>query len=208
MKSLSSTFAHLDSGSQRPDVKMQRQAQWTDLEDALFDWQQIIEQKKATVTGDILKEVAATLWEKIPRYADQEMPKFSTGWLDGFKARHNIKKYRRHGEAGAIDMEVVEEELQEIREVANPDTNGDVYNMDESALFLFWKMKGLLAQSKGPEESMMKLVSLSTLLAMSLDLTSSSFSLMGKLRYHVDLDDNTSILRISGWYGGTTRKPG
>ena len=84
--------------------------------------------------------MAATLWEKMSLYADQEIPKFSTGWLDGFKARHNIKKYRRHGEASAIDMEVVEKELQEIREAVNPDTNKDVYNMDESALFLFWKM--------------------------------------------------------------------
>lgn len=94
--------------------------------------------KKATVTGDILKEMAATLWQKLPQYAGQEVPKFSIGWLDGFKARHNIKKYRQHGEAGAIDLVVVEEELQEIREAVNPYTNEDVYNIDESSLF--WKM--------------------------------------------------------------------
>ena len=131
-ESLSSTFAYLDSGSGRPTIKKQRQAQWTDLEDALFEWQQRMEQKRATVTGDILKEMAVTLWQTLPQYADQEVPKFSTGWLDGFKARHHIKKYKQHGNAG------VEEELQEIWEAVNPYTNEDIYNIDESALF--WKM--------------------------------------------------------------------
>lgn len=41
---------------------------------------------------DILKEMAATLWQKLQQYAGQEVPRFLTGWLDGFKARHNIKK--------------------------------------------------------------------------------------------------------------------
>lgn len=137
-ESLSDTFAHLDTGSGRPNMKKQRQAQWTDLEDALFEWQQKMEQKRATVTGDILKEMAATLWQKLPQYAGQEVPRFSTGWLEGFKARHHIKKYRQHGEAGAIDQVAVEEELQEIRETIGPYTNEDMCNMDESALF--WKM--------------------------------------------------------------------
>ena len=39
------------------------------------------------------------------------MPKFSTGWLDSYKARHNIKKYRQHGEAGVVDLVVIEEKL-------------------------------------------------------------------------------------------------
>ena len=30
---------------------------------------------------------------KLPQYIDQEVSKFSTVWLDGFEARHNIKKY-------------------------------------------------------------------------------------------------------------------
>lgn len=82
--------------------------------------------------------MAATLWQKLQQYAGQEVPRFLTGWLDGFKARHNIKKYRQHRKEGAIDLVVVEEELQKIREAVNPYTNEDVYNMDESALF--WKM--------------------------------------------------------------------
>lgn len=85
--------------------------------------------------GNILKQMAVMLWEKLPQYADQEMPKFSNRQLDGFKASHNIKKYRQHKKARAIDLVVVEEELQEIREVVDLYINEDIYNMDEFALF-------------------------------------------------------------------------
>lgn len=37
-ESLSTTFAHLDTGTSRPSMKKQRHAQWTDLEDVLFEW--------------------------------------------------------------------------------------------------------------------------------------------------------------------------
>lgn len=47
--------------------------------------------KKATVTGDLLKEMAAMFWEKLPQYARQPKPKFSTVWLEGFKAPNSIK---------------------------------------------------------------------------------------------------------------------
>lgn len=70
-----------------------------------------MEQKKVTVTGDILKEMAVVFWEKLPQYVGQEIPKFSTGYFDGFKARYSIKKYREHGESGFIALVVIEEKL-------------------------------------------------------------------------------------------------
>ena len=68
-ESLSTTFTHLDIGTSKSSMKKQRHAQWTGLEDTLFEWQQKMEQKKATVTRDILKEIATVLWEKLPQYA-------------------------------------------------------------------------------------------------------------------------------------------
>ena len=91
-ESLSSTFAHLDNKVQRLEVRKNRAAQWPDLEDVLFEWQQRMMRKEATITGEILKEIAAIFWSKLPQYADEEQPKFSTGWLDGFKNRHQISK--------------------------------------------------------------------------------------------------------------------
>lgn len=126
-ESLSKIFEHLDTETTQPDVKRQRTPAWVDLENALFEWQQRMEKKKATVTGDLWKGMASVFWDKLPQYEGQPKPKFSTGWLEGFKARHIIKKYRLYGEAGAVDMVVVEEELREIREIVQPYDNENVY---------------------------------------------------------------------------------
>lgn len=79
---LSETFKHLDTGTTRPDVNRQRTPAWVDLGNALFEWQQLVEKEKATVTGDLLKEMTSVFWEKLPQYKPR--PKFSTGWLEGF----------------------------------------------------------------------------------------------------------------------------
>jgi hypothetical protein len=48
---------------------------WPELEMALFEWQQHMKQKKAIVTGEIVKAKAEQLWEALPQYNDVEMPK-------------------------------------------------------------------------------------------------------------------------------------
>ena len=66
-ESLSSEYACLNKGAPvHSDAKKQRAAHWPDLEDALFEWQQRMMKKNATITGDILREMAATFWTKLP----------------------------------------------------------------------------------------------------------------------------------------------
>lgn len=178
------------------------------MEDALFEWQQRMKQKKATVTVDILKEMAAVLWEKLPQYAGEEVPKFSTGWLDSFKARHNIKKYRQHGESGSIDLVIVKEELQEIREAVNPYTNEDIYNMNESALFLKMTPDRTLRteQSTGGKHDK---ACITINLACNV-IGSHKFELwfIGKAAKSRCFSDYLSISRTSTWLGATTKRHG
>jgi hypothetical protein len=60
-----------------------------------------MEQKKAIITGEILKTKARQLWEALPQYNDVGMPKWSNGWLEGFKTRYKIREYVQHAEAGS-----------------------------------------------------------------------------------------------------------
>ena len=76
-------------------------------------------------------------WNKLPQYSDESQPRFSTGWLDAFKARYKIKRFRRHGKAGAVDRILVKEELIELREDLKDVDNENIYNIDETGLF--WK---------------------------------------------------------------------
>jgi Tc5 transposase DNA-binding domain len=110
-------------------------AQYPDLEAALHHWQIVANRSgKITVTGDILQQMALRIWYKLPQYSNLEPPKFSAGWLSGFKARHHIKKRKRHGEAAEVDKIEMEKELQEIRKICDLYPLEDIFNMDETAL--------------------------------------------------------------------------
>ena len=107
-KALDSKYAYLDTDKRKPHQlsKSKRSAvpDWPALEGALFEWQQKMQKKKAIITGDILKEKAHEIWQLLPQYSDVEEPTWSNGWLEGFKKRHNIKKYSHHGEAGSAGI--------------------------------------------------------------------------------------------------------
>lgn len=61
---LSKTFEPLGAGVCKPSKQKQSHVNWTDWEDILFKWQQIMKQMKVKVIGDILKEIATLFWEK------------------------------------------------------------------------------------------------------------------------------------------------
>ena len=181
---LSKKYGRLGEEIRFPASKKSRMNQWPDLELSLFEWQQRMQNKEATITGDILKRMAEVFWKRLPQYADVEMPKFSNGWLEGFKKRYRIRKYVRHGDAGSVNLDDVESQLMEIREMLAPYDNDDIYNMDESALY--WKA--------------------------SPDATLATESTPGgkssKARITINLCCNsTGNHRLLPWYIGTSMKP-
>ena len=122
---------------------MQRvgKADWPDLEGALFEWQQCLQTKNAIITGEILKQQAIKLWKALPQYRDLEQtPKFSNGWLEGFKACHNIREYIQHGEAGSADIYKPDA----ITQIAIVHALVEEYGLDNTLNIdktgLFWKM--------------------------------------------------------------------
>lgn len=114
-----------------------RQANHPDLEAALYQFQLRMTRKGAAITGDILKEMAGQIWDKLPQYAETERPKFSNGWLEAFKKRHNVYRRIRHGEAAQVDREALEEQLKKLHLICEEYNLRDIYNMDETGLF--WK---------------------------------------------------------------------
>jgi len=68
-------------------------------------------------------------------YPDHSPFEFSNGWLEAFKVRHGIKKHRKFGESGSVDMTTVASALPGICQVLDAYEWRDIYNMDESGLF-------------------------------------------------------------------------
>jgi len=76
-------------------------------------------------------------------------PKWSQGWLKGFKRRHKIKQYKQSGESASADIAGSEAEISRIQEVVHTYKSGDTYNCDETALFWLQTPDNTLAS--GPQ---------------------------------------------------------
>jgi len=97
------------------------------------------------VSGPIMrlqaKRIAATFIQKpgteqsvIDKYREA---KFNSNWLDGFKARHNIRgRIRINGERGSLSSNI-EELMDPIRDIIKSSGIGiqNIYNWDETGLF-------------------------------------------------------------------------
>ena len=104
-----------------------------------------------------MKEKAHEIWQLLPQYSDVEEPKWSNGWLDRFKKRHNIKKYSNHGEAGAAAIEDAENirQMETVRNKCKLYLLRDILNIDE--IGLFWKLAPTSTLATGPTSGGKKL---------------------------------------------------
>ena len=132
----------MDLSKYQAKVKKNRQPAWMTLEAALIEWQIRYDRHpdSGPTTGDLLRYKATEFWGKLPEYAGKECPKWTEGWLAGFKKRHSLKERRRFGEAADAELnEDSERIMEEIRQECKKYTADCVYNMDETGYY--WKMK-------------------------------------------------------------------
>lgn len=140
---LSHKYTYLDSTNIKPkDLAARRhyKGDYPDLEAALFEWQQRMQKKNAVITQEILKAKAKEIWERLPQYNEVDSPKWSNGWIDGFKKRFKIKEYIRHGEASSADINNPQaiSQMEELRALCATYDPCNIFNMDETGLF--WKL--------------------------------------------------------------------
>ena len=69
--------------------------------------------------------MAAVLWGYLPEYAGQPKPKFSTGWLDGFKHRYRIGKRKKRGETMDADRDITVLENDQMDNITSSHQIGD-----------------------------------------------------------------------------------
>jgi len=89
---------------------------------------------------DLTGEVLCQKWIKFADLAGIPMDKrlhLSDGWLAWFKARHNLKNRKQHGEAASADPEAVEQDQQRLQGLITECGYRlhDIFNMDETGLF-------------------------------------------------------------------------
>ena len=62
-------------------------------------------------------------------------PKWSTGWLEGFKSHNNIHKRKQHGKAASVNIEGAEDRIIKLQAIVAPYPPNNIYNIDETGLF-------------------------------------------------------------------------
>ncbi len=107
------------------------------MEETLAEWI-LTNQERIPISRDLIKENAAKILDHL--HPDHELFEFSNGWLEAFKLCHGIKYFRRFGESGFIDMNVVNLALPRIRQLLDQYAWKDIYNMDETSLFFRMKV--------------------------------------------------------------------
>ena len=71
--------------------------------------------------------------------------KYSNGWIAGFKSRNGIKSRKLHGEGRSHNFEAAKKKLNFLTEQLREYELGDIYNIDETALFYRLELEGTLA---------------------------------------------------------------
>jgi Fission yeast centromere protein N-terminal domain/Tc5 transposase DNA-binding domain len=106
--------ARMDSGKVfLPNRKKRRTEAFPIIELALYEWHCRAE-RKIILSGNGLIERAKRFWIALApiHYPNTEEPKWSPGWLAGFKTRFGIQFRAQHGELGSallldVELEIV-----------------------------------------------------------------------------------------------------
>lgn len=110
-----------------------REVKFPLLEHAMSLWVENVTAGGVTLTDLLIKE-KARIFAQALNIQECELL-FSNGWLEKFKKRNNIRRYRAHGEAGSAPLESLPEEREKLRKLLSRFTPDRIYNIDETGLF-------------------------------------------------------------------------
>ena len=110
-----------------------RPAKFTQLENALSIWTRRVFSQNVVLTDGLL-QLKAKKFAELLNISETDF-KASHGWVDRFKKRHDIRRFRIHGESESVLVENLPEQKQKLVELLSKYRPEDVYNADETSLF-------------------------------------------------------------------------
>lgn len=110
-----------------------RPVKFTQLEDALSIWTRRVFSRNIVLTDGLL-QIKARKFAELLGISEDDF-KASHGWIDRFKKRHDIRRFRIHGESESVPVEDLPRQKQKLVELLSQYRPEDVYNADETGLF-------------------------------------------------------------------------
>ena len=105
------------------------------LEHAMSLWVENVTAGGVILTDLLIKEKAKIFAEAF-NIQEKDLS-FSNGWLQKFKRRNNIRKYRIYGKSGSAPLESLLEERTRLKAILGRYTLDRIYNIDETVSFFF-----------------------------------------------------------------------
>lgn len=151
-KILSSRYAHLDAPPKLPDNCRNRAAAHPELDQVLGEWYAKAKAEGVKVSGDDLRDMARRFWLE-GRGGEGEMPKFSNGWLEGFKHRHGVERKRYNKDPSKAHLSKNEKEKERLRErqAAMPTVKASEALKALETLDTFFNQRGNMGQPMDEE---------------------------------------------------------
>eukprot|EP00794_Sanderia_malayensis_P004474 gene4474-5069_t len=125
--------------------KRNRTSQFSDLNDAVWEWYKNKNDQLIPVDGPMIQEFASQVAEKL-RYIDF---KASSGWLTRFKERHNLSQHKVCRESADVAVDTVKSWKERLGSIISGYEMQDIWNLDETGLiYRALPDKSLFAKSK------------------------------------------------------------
>lgn len=106
-----------------------------ELEAALTEWVLAKQRKNIRLTGAVITEKAHDFC-RLLHISPEDQLEFSSGWLSGFKRRTGLREVVFHGEAASAPLETLANERRRFQGILPGYAPWDVFNMDETAMFI------------------------------------------------------------------------
>lgn len=119
------------------------------LDRAMSLWVENVTAGGVILTDLLIKEKARIFAEAF-NIQENELV-FSNGWLQKFKKRNNIRRFRIHGESGSAPLASLSEERAKLHQLLSRFTLDQIYNIDETVSkikFIFLEILLLILVSK------------------------------------------------------------
>lgn len=100
---------------------------------------EFLREQKVTVDVWLLRLLAMVVYEHLlAKFGEMtfEKPMFSNGWATNFMRFWGFGRHKLQGEAGAVNWSDIKEEVERLQHVISKYNMRDVYNADETGLFL------------------------------------------------------------------------
>ena len=110
-----------------------RVSEYSEINEALYNWYLLATSKNIFPMGPQLVEKAKQIAEQLGK---NEF-KGSNGWLGKWKNRYNIRQLKVCGESGDVCGETVDSWKERVPEIIEGYAEDDIWNMDETGVF--WK---------------------------------------------------------------------